>query len=149
MTLESKLVKSLIVEGAKLRGQTTKRPDKSELRRDLVNDETEPNLLRKLETVLGFTLHLRELIPSREKVRDQVVTAISRKGKITDLVRGIEGATYQIATGLAMSRPWDDDISEPHISSSLKTIQSAFLDQIITELIAADSGRIVTEARSG
>jgi hypothetical protein len=38
-------------------------------------------------------LHLRELVSRREKVRDQVVKAISREGKITDFVRGIEGAT--------------------------------------------------------
>ena len=44
---KSKLVKSLIVEGAKFRGQPTKRPDKSEMPGDLVNDETEPKLLRK------------------------------------------------------------------------------------------------------
>src|SRR5262245_51558212 len=149
MTLESKLVKSLMVEGAKFRGQAAKRPDKSELRGDLVNDETEPNLPRKLETILGFTLHLGELIPRREKVRDQVVTAISCKGKITDFVRGIEGATYQIATGPTMSRPWDDDISERHIGSGLKTLQPAFFDQIVTELTETESGLIVAEARSG
>src|SRR5271163_883549 len=85
MALESKLIESLIVEGAKFRGQPTKGPNKSELRCDVVNDETEPDLLRKLEAILGFTLHFHERISDREKVLDQVVAAISRKGKVTDL----------------------------------------------------------------
>src|SRR5262245_6242210 len=43
--LESSLVESFTVERTELRGQPAKRPDKAELRRDLVDDETEPNLL--------------------------------------------------------------------------------------------------------
>src|SRR5262249_58201229 len=100
MTLESKLAEPPIVKRAKFRGQPAKRPDQSELRGDLANDEAEPNLVRKLETILGFTLHLRQLISRREKVRDQVVAAVSRIGQVTDFVRGIEGATDQIAAGL-------------------------------------------------
>ena len=65
MALEPKLIESLIVEGAKFRGQPAKGPDKSELSCYVVNDETKPNLVRKLETILGFTLHLNQLISSR------------------------------------------------------------------------------------
>ena len=70
MALEPKLIKLLIVEGAEFRRQATEGPDKPELRGDDVNDETEPHLLRKLEAILGFTLHLNERISRREKVRD-------------------------------------------------------------------------------
>ena len=123
--------------------------DKSELGGDLVTDETEPNLPRKLEPILGLTLHLRERISRREKVRDQVVAAVCRKGKVTDPVGGIEGATYQIAASLDMSRPWQDDISERHIGSSLKTLQAAFFDQVISKPAESSSSLVVAEARSG
>src|SRR5215471_20638102 len=62
MVFESKFIKSLIVERAKFWGQSTKRPDKSELRGELVNNETELNLLGKPEAILGFTFHLSQLI---------------------------------------------------------------------------------------
>ena len=86
MALESKLIELPIVEGAEFRRQAAERPDKPELRGDDVNDETEPRLLRKRETMLGFTLHLSERISRREKVRVQVVAAIRRKSEVTDLV---------------------------------------------------------------
>jgi hypothetical protein len=50
MALESKLIECLIVERTKFQGQPAQRPDKSELRGDLANHETEPNLLHKLQT---------------------------------------------------------------------------------------------------
>jgi hypothetical protein len=62
-----------------------------------------------------------------------VVAAITRKGYVTDFVCGIEGAADQIAAGPDMSRPGQDDISEGHKGSSLKTLQSAFFDEIIAE----------------
>src|SRR5262245_59221819 len=149
MALESKLIESLIVERAKFRGQPPKRPDKSELRGDLANDEAEPNLVCKLETILGFTLHLNELISRREKVRDQVVAAVSCIGQVTDLVRGIEGAAHQIAAGLDMARPGRDVISKDHIGSGLKALQSALFDQVIAEPTELRASLIVAETRSG
>ena len=67
MALELKLIKPLIVEAAKFRGQPTEGPDKSELRGDDVNDEAEPRLLGKRETVLGFRLHLGKRISHCKK----------------------------------------------------------------------------------
>src|SRR5215831_8718511 len=148
MALESKLIESFIVERAKFGGQPAKRPDKSELCGDLANDEAEPNLLRKLEAILGFTLHLRELISRREKVRYQVVAAISCISQVTDFVRGIECATHQIAARLNMSRPWCDVISKDHIGSSLKALQSALFDQVIAEPTELKGSLVVAEARS-
>src|SRR5215468_7848665 len=148
MALESKLIESFIVERAKFGGQPAKRPDKSELRGDLANDEAEPNLLRKLEAILGFTLHVHELISRREKVRDQMVAAVSCIGQVTDFVRGIEGATHQIATGRDMSRPWRDVIPKDHIGSSLKALQSTLFDQVIAEPTKLRASLVVAKARS-
>src|SRR5208282_1306415 len=68
MALESKLIKLPIVKGAEVRVQPAKRPNQRELRGDDVNDETEPRLLGKCETILHFALHLVEWIARREKV---------------------------------------------------------------------------------
>src|SRR5262245_57198648 len=48
-----------------------------------------------------------------------------------------------------MSRPWQDDISEGHIGSSLKTLQSAFFDEVIAEPTEAKPVLVVAEARPG
>src|SRR5262252_4931767 len=146
MALESKLIEALIVERAKFRGQPAKRPDQSELRGDLANDQAEPNLARKLKTILGFTLHLRELISRREKVRDQVVAAVSCIGQVTDFVRGIESATHQIAARPDISHPWRDVIPKDHIGSSLKAFQSTLFDKVIAEPTKSRPSLVVTEA---
>src|SRR5262249_7019976 len=75
--------------------------------------------------------------------------AKARKGNITNFVGGIEGAVHQVAAGLDMSRPWQDDISEVHIGSSLVALQSAFFDQVITEPPEAKPVLVVAEARPG
>src|SRR4051794_26309798 len=98
MALESKLIESLIVEGAKRRSQSPKSPNKSELHGEIVNDETEPNLLRILETPLGFPFHLSKWVPRRQKVGYQAITAITRKCNVPCAVGGSKGATYQITS---------------------------------------------------
>ena len=100
----------------------------------MVDDETEANLLRKPQAVLSFALHLNQLISCCQHVFDQMVAAITRKGKVTDFVGSIEGPDHKIAPGPDMFCPWQNDISEGHIRPSLKTLQSAFFDQIIAEL---------------
>ena len=65
IALKPKLIELIIVEGSEFRSQTAKGPDKAELRFDVVDDETKPNLLCKLETILGFALHLIQLISCR------------------------------------------------------------------------------------
>src|SRR5215467_2677997 len=149
MALKSKLIESFVVEAAKLRRQTTERSDQSKLSGDLVNDQTEPNLLCELEAILGFTLHLRERISCREKIGDQVIATVGRKGKIANAVGRIEGPTHQIAAGLHMLCPGDDDIAERHIGPCLISLQSAFFDELIAELTESRSGLVVAEARSG
>src|SRR5262245_19843401 len=62
IALEANLIELIIVEGSKFRSQAAKAPDKAELRFDVVDDETESKLLCKLEVILGFTLHLSQLI---------------------------------------------------------------------------------------
>src|SRR5258706_1854722 len=55
----------------------------------------------------------------------------------------------QIAEGPDMSRPREDLNCKVIIGPGLKTLQSAFFDQIISELAEAKPGLVVTEARSG
>src|SRR5262249_1795517 len=84
----------------------------------------------------------------REKVRDQVIAAVSCIGQVTDFVRGIEGATHQITAGLNMSRPWCDVISKDHIGSSLEALQSTLFDQVIAEPTESIASLVIGEARS-
>src|ERR1700741_2183243 len=98
MALESPLSESLVVEGAKRRSQAAKRPNKPELHGEIVDDETEPNLLRILETALGFPFHLSKRVSRSQKVGYQVIAAISRKCNIPCAVGGSKGATYQITS---------------------------------------------------
>src|SRR3954454_18659571 len=100
-----------MVEGAKLRGQPTQGPDKSQLRGDDVNHQPEARFLGKRETALGFRLDLGKRISHGQKVRDQLVAAVRGKCKVTDSVGGIEGAKYQFATAQGMLRPRHHDIS--------------------------------------
>jgi len=94
-------------------------------------------------------LHLDERIARHKKVRVQIGTAESCKSKIADLVCGLERPTQQIADSLDMSRPGEDLNCKVIIGPGLKTLQSAFFDQIIAELAEAKPGLVVTEARAG
>ena len=84
----------LIVKATEIRRRAAERPNEPELRGDAVNEKTEPHLLRKRETTLGFALHLIERIARREKIRVQVVAAVTRKSEVTDLIRRLERAMY-------------------------------------------------------
>src|SRR5215470_9255972 len=97
MLLESAFIESLIIEAAKFRGQAAEGPDKLDLCGAEVNREAEARSPGKLQTFLGFRLHLRKGISDYQKVRDQLVPAIRGKSEVTDPVGGIEGATHQIA----------------------------------------------------
>src|SRR6185503_4808306 len=104
-----------IVKRSEGRCQTTKHPDQAELRSNDVNDETEPRLLCKVETLLGFTLRVSQPISRREKIRVQVVAAVGGKREVTGLVRGIERATHQVTARRDVLRPRHDEIAEGHI----------------------------------
>ena len=86
------------------------------------------NSLRKIERMLGFTLHLGERISRNQKVRDQVVEAVRRDTDVSNLVRGFERAMYQVTASPEMFRPWHDMTSETHIGIGLEALQSAFFD---------------------
>src|SRR5438128_9472193 len=118
--LHAKLVKLLIIKVTEIRGQSAERPNEPELCGDEIHGKTEPHLLRKRETTLGFALHLIERIARREKVRVQVGAAVRRKSEVTDLVRRLERATHQIAASPDVFRPRQDDISKVHIGSGLE-----------------------------
>src|SRR6266700_3334244 len=143
------LIEALFVKRAECRRQAAESPNQSELRGDGVNGKTEPHLLRKRETTLGFALHLIERIARREKVRVQVGAAVRRKSEVTDLVRRFKRATHQIAASPDMSRPGRDDTSKVEIGPDLEALQPALFDQFVAEPAESKSGLIVAEARSG
>src|SRR5262245_2826594 len=62
IALEPELIKLIIIEGSKLRGQAAKGPNEAELRSDVVDDATESHPFYKLETTLRCTLHLHQRI---------------------------------------------------------------------------------------
>jgi hypothetical protein len=132
VAFEAALIELLIVKTAKCRGQTTKGPDQSELRSNDVDDETESRMLSKVETLLGFTLRLRQRISRREKVRVQVIAAVGGKREVTGLARGIEGATYQVTARPDVPRPRHNEIAEAHICPGLIASQAMLLDQLIS-----------------
>ena len=79
MAFELKLIELPIIKATEFRSQTTEGPDESGLWDDGVDDETEPNLLRKLKATLGLALDLNERISRREKVRVQDIAGVCRK----------------------------------------------------------------------
>src|SRR5712675_1191671 len=148
MVFHPRLIHIPIIEAAEFRGQAAERPNERKLRREDVNDKAEAYFPRKRERILGFTLHLRKLFPRREKITDKEATA-SRPGKVTHFVRGIKGATYEIATGPDMSRPGHDDISENRIHTRAEALQSTLLDQVIAELTESQyCAAVVAEKRT-
>src|SRR5882762_980054 len=148
MVFHLSLIHIPIIEAPEFRGQATERPNERKLRRDDVNDKAEAYFPRKRERILGFTLHLRKLLPRREKITDKEATA-SRPGKVTHFVRDIKGATYEVATGPDMSRPGHDDISENRIHARAEALQSTLLDQVIAELTKSQyCAAVVAEKRT-
>ena len=115
----------------------------------IVNDEAEPRLLCKLETLLGFTLRFCQRISRCEKIRVQIVAAVRGKREVAGLVRDIERATYQITARPNVPRPWHDEIAERHVCSGLITMQSTLFDQLIPEPAELETTLIVVEVRSG
>src|SRR5260370_13961548 len=146
---QPQLVKMLIVKGAEFRRQPAQCPHQPKLRADTVIGKPEPYLLRIRNTTLDLALYLDQRIASSEKVRDQIPRAESCKGKVADLVCGLERPTQQIADSLDMSRPGEDLNCKVVVGPGLKTLQSAFFDQIVAELPEAKSGLIVAEAPAG
>src|SRR6266478_8547967 len=147
--LHAKLVKLLIIKVTEIRGQSAERPNEPELCGDEIHGKTEPDLLRKGETTLGFALHLIERIARREKVRVEVAAAVPSKSEVTDLVRRLKRATHQIAASPDMSRPGRDYTSKVKIGPCLEALQPALFDQFVAEPAESKSGLIVAEARSG
>src|ERR1700751_3218011 len=96
MTFEFQFIKLPVVKGAEFRRQATEGSDKPELHGDEVNDQTKPSLLRKLEAIFGFMLHLRERISRGEKVCVLVFAALRRKSEVADLVRSLKPPAYQV-----------------------------------------------------
>src|SRR5882762_6236123 len=149
MALHPKLIKLLIVEGAKRRRQSPESPDQPKLCGHSVNDRPKPCFLRKGESILGLTLRIIERVARREKVRGQVATAKRRVSDVADIGCCLERAPYQIPASPDMFRPGQNDISKVHIGPGLEAPQSASFDQVIAKPSEAVSGLVVAESRSG
>src|SRR5882757_10433544 len=145
---EPALVELRIVEGRELRRQAPESPNEPELSDDDVDNETKTRLPREFEAVLGFSLHVAKRISRREKIRVQVVAAISRKGEVADFVCRVEGATHQNSSGLDVPRPGNDKIPEGHVGTGLEAMQSALLHQFVTEPAESESGPVVAKVGS-
>ena len=94
MAFEPKLIELFIVEEAELRRQPSERPDKPELRRDVVNGMMGLRFLRKLKAILGFTLYFNKRISCHKKIGIQIVAAIGCIGKIATLIRSVDGSPH-------------------------------------------------------
>src|SRR5215467_15668259 len=149
MALDPQLIKLLIIKGAKCRRLSAKSPDQLELGGTDVNDQPEPRLLPKRESILGFVLHVNEGLSRRQKDRVQARAAIRRTSEVAGLVRSLERATQQIAARLDMFCPRHDLICEAEIGPGLEPLQPAFFDQIIAELAEAQCDLVLTEMRFG
>src|SRR5262249_48683250 len=68
MALELHFIEFSAVEGAELCRGSAECADERELRRDVVDDETDADVPGKLEATLGFALYLGKRITGREKV---------------------------------------------------------------------------------
>src|SRR5258708_375453 len=147
MIFELALVEPFIIEGAEFRPQAAQSSDQPELRGDNVDNETKPRLPREVEPILGFALRIAERISGCEKIRVQIVAAISRKGQVADFVCGVEGATHQIPAGLDVPRPGHDKIPEGHVGTRLVAMQSTLLHQIVAEPTESESGPVVAKVR--
>ena len=131
VVFEAAFIELLLVKTSECRRQTTKRPDQLELRSNDRNDEAESRLLRKLETLLGFTLRFGQRISRCEKICIQVIAAVRGKREVAGLVRGIERTTHQVTARPDVPRPRHDEIAEGHIRAGLIASQTMPLDQII------------------
>src|ERR1700730_6357 len=150
MVFHPRLSHISIIEAAEFRGQAAERPNERKLRRDDVDDKAEAYLSLKRERILGLTLHAHKRLARREKIADKEAAASRPPGKVTHLVRGVKGATYEIATGPDMSRPGHDDISENRIHTRAEARQSMLLDEVIAELTKCQCcAAVVAEKRTG
>src|SRR5215469_16845760 len=149
MAFELKLSELPIIKATEFWSQLAERPNESGLGDDGVDDETEPNLLRKLKAALGFALDLNERISRREKVRVQDVAGVCRKVEVANLVANRESATLQIAAGPDMFRPRHNEASKALVGPGLETVQSASFNQLIAEPTESKSGLVVAEVWSG
>src|SRR5579872_5207271 len=78
-----------------------------------------------------------------------MVATIARKGEVPDFVCGIKGSANQIAANPDMPSPRQNDISEGHVGSSLKTLESTSFNEIIAKLTETERRLIIAEAWSG
>src|SRR6201746_1169620 len=125
MMFEPALIEPSIIEGAELGRQATQSPDQTELGGEKADHLPEPSFPDEFKPVLGLSLHLAQRIAGCEKIRDEVVAAVCRKGEVAGFVCDIEGATHQGPAGLNGLRPRHDNSREGHVNAGLVAMQFA------------------------
>src|SRR5260370_34985874 len=123
MLLEAALVAIRIMEGAEVRGQSTKRPDESALRGNQVADETEPHFPHEFERVLDLVLDFGERISGGEKIGIQVGAAIGRISKVPGALRRVESAPQENAAGRQLLRPSRDVDGKDQVNAGAKAVK--------------------------
>ena len=91
LQFEPLLVEPLVAEAAENRRRPRSVRINCSCAREEADDETETSAVREAEAGLGFALHVRQRSAAREKLREEVVAAYRRVGKVADLLRDFEG----------------------------------------------------------
>jgi hypothetical protein len=73
MGFHAKLIELPVIKASEYWRQAAEHPNQRQLRRDDVNDQSEPRLLGEREAVFGFALHLWQWLTGKEKIRVQIV----------------------------------------------------------------------------
>src|SRR5580692_284965 len=97
MLFESKFIKLSIIKGTEVVRQPSQRADQLKLRADEIDDQTESRAPSKSESIFGLRLHFVEAIPHNKEVRDQLLAAISGKGKVAHPISSIECTAHRVA----------------------------------------------------
>src|SRR5262245_33671352 len=147
MTFKTRLVEVVVIEDAERLRQAAKRSNKTDLRRDAVNDETKPDVGRKRQTGFRFELHVGERISRSKKIRVQDIAAVCRIGQVSYPARRVETAPLELSRFLDVLRPRNDQSSKRHVCAGSVATQPTLLDEVVAKLAKSESGRIVFEVR--
>jgi hypothetical protein len=148
MVFELAFAEMFIVKRSEFWRQAAQGPDQAELRRDNVDNETKPRLPREVEPIFGFALRIAERFSGCDKIRVQVIAAVSRKGEVADLVCGIERVAHQIPAGSDVPRPGHNKIPKGHVGTGLVPMQPTLLHQIVAKPAESESSPVIAKVRS-
>jgi hypothetical protein len=145
--IEPALIGPRLGAGGAVWCQAAQRPDQAELRHEAVNDGSKPRLAREGQAVLGLLLDLAERGSGSEEVCDQEGGAIRGKGEIAGVLRRLEGASHQGATGVQGPRPGHDVVPDNQVDARLEAGQPTLLHQSEPELTETEPRPVIAAVR--